>query len=528
MNVVRILASLALVLVTGTSLAQQQDFTYLESQEVTVIDPALHTDESSLHAVLNIYDPLVYPKVQEGLMEPGPHVAESWSASEDGKTYTFTIRPGIQFHDGTELTAEDVAFSMQRLLALQKGFSWLFSGVLEPENIRVLDDSTVEFELSNPYAPFVPSLTQLFIVNKDLVMENLAEGAYGEFGDYGQAFLRENDAGSGPYEPVRYERASILELEKFDDYWRGWKDNQIDHVNYRVVQEEATLRTLLQSGQADMIDQWQTPLTYQQLARARGITVEEDPSAQLFHIPMNTTRAPLDNLDFRKALAHAFDYQTALDQIFQGAIQAQGPVPLAAWRSFGRDPSVPAYTHDVELAQQYLAASGVDPRTVELTYVYPEGGNVQRQVGLLLQSNLAELGIKVNLQETPWARIVEMSASPESTPDMAAIFDTLKYPHPDSHLFGMYHPSALGSYRTISRYDNPEVTKLLEEARRTVNVQEQLDLYQQAEALIVDDYPSIFVANPIHRIAFRDHLNGYNYVGLLGYDVAFYDFTIGE
>jgi hypothetical protein len=230
--------------------ASAETMTYIESQEVTVIDPALHTDESSLHAVLNIYDPLVYPKVQEGLMEPGPHVAESWNVSDDGRTYTFTIREGITFHSGNELDAHDVAFSMERLLAMQRGFSWLFSGVLDADGIEVIDDRTVEFELANAYAPFVPSLTQLFIVDREEVMANLEDGPYGDRGDYGEAYLRTNAAGSGPYMPVRYERATILELEAFDDYWRGWEDGQVTHVLYRVVQEEATLRTLLASGEA--------------------------------------------------------------------------------------------------------------------------------------------------------------------------------------------------------------------------------------------------------------------------------------
>ncbi len=517
---------LVLLLLLGSAVAQE--FTYLESQEVTVIDPALHTDESSLHAVINMYDPLVYPKVQEGLMEPGPHVAESWSVSEDGTVYSFKIRQGIRFHDGSELKAEDVAFSMQRLLAIQKGFSWLFAGVLESENIKVVDDYTVEFKLNNAYAPFIPSLTQLFIVNKDLIMKNVEDGEFGDFGDYGQAFLRDNDAGSGPYIPARYERASILELQRFDDYWRGWEEGQIERVFYRVVEEEATIRTLMNSGQADMIDQWQTPNSYEQLANNPNITVQEDPSAQLFHIEMNTQRPPLDNLLVRKAIAHAFDYQTALEQIFKGAVQARGPVPIKAWEAYGREPQIEPYLYDPELSQQELEASGIDPSTINLTYVYPVGGNVQRQVGLLLQSNLAQLGIKIQLQEVPWARIVEMSSSPESTPDMAAIYDTLKYPHPDSHLFGMYHPSALGSYRTISRYDVPTVSSILEEARSTIDIEKQLDLYQEAERMIVADYPSIYVANPLHRIAFQNYVEGYKYVGLLGYDVAFYDFRINK
>src|SRR6056297_1592176 len=117
---------LSLVLLVGllVGLAFANTMTYIESQEVTVIDPALHTDESSLHAVLNIYDPLVYPKVQEGLMEPGPHLAESWTVSEDGTVYTFTLRDDVVFHDGSVMNADDVVYSVQRLMGIQKGFSW--------------------------------------------------------------------------------------------------------------------------------------------------------------------------------------------------------------------------------------------------------------------------------------------------------------------------------------------------------------------------------------------------------------------
>jgi len=514
--------SLMLLVAMLAGFALANTMTYIESQEVTVIDPALHTDESSLHAVLNIYDPLVYPKVQEGLMEPGPHLAESWSVSDDGTVYTFVLRDDVVFHDGSLMNADDVVYSMRRLLAIQKGFSWLFSGVLEPENVVALDEYTVQFTLNNAYAPFVPSLTQLFVVNADLVRANEVDG------DWGQGFLRANDAGSGPYIPVRYERASILELEGFEDYWRGWEEGQITRVLYRVVEEEATVRTLLASGEADMIDQWQTPRTYEQLAQMDGITVDRQASAQLFHVPLNTSRYPLSDLNFRKAIVHAFDFETAQNSILGGAAPAQGPVPVSTWRAFGREPVNAPYRQDLEAAREALEASGVDPSTVELDYVFPEGGNRQRQVGLLLQSNLAELGITLNLQEVPWARIVELSSSEDTTPDMAAIFDTLKYPHPDSHLFGMYHPSALGSYRTISRYDVPEVSAVLEQAREETDLERQLDLYQEADEMITEDYPSIFVGIPVHNIAFADYVEGYSYVGLLGYDVAFYDFTLAE
>jgi peptide/nickel transport system substrate-binding protein len=524
----RILVTVVAALVLGSAgvvAAQGKEiaFTYLEGQVVTTIDPAKHTDESSHHAIINMYDPLLYPKVAEGSMEPGAHVAESWRVTDGAKTYTFQIRKGIKFHDGRELTADDVVFSFQRMVALKKGFSWLWNGILTPEQVRAAGPHTVVFTLTQPYAPFLSTLTQLFVVNRDQVLANKKPGPYGDFGDYGEAWLGDQVAGSGPYTKESWDHATTLVMKAFPPYWRGWKPNQITRVTYRTVQEEATMRTLLLGGQADMIDQWRTPTTFQQLAKTPGIVVDERPSAQLYHIELNTQRAPLSDVRVRRALALAFDYKTAIDQVFKGAVVARGPVPN---RVYGHSDKVQAYAQDVEQAKRELAAAGVKPGQLTFDYWFPTGNELGRQIGLLAQANLAAIGVKLNLKETPWAQMVQASATAETNPDVASIFDTLKYPHPDSHTYGMYHPSAWGSYRTISRYKNDEVTKVLEQARATVERDPQLALYQKAQELIVQDYPSIFVANPLHRIAFRDYVKGYRYVGLLGYDVAFYDLTI--
>jgi peptide/nickel transport system substrate-binding protein len=524
----RMLIASFVLLWTGLAWAQSPQgkdvaLTYLEGQEVTTIDPAKHTDESGHHAVINMYDPLLYPKVGEGSMEPGPHVAASWRVADGGKTYTFQIRKGIKFHDGKELTADDVVFSFQRMIALKKGFSWLWNGILTAEQVRASGPGTVVFTLSQPYAPFLSTLTQLFIVNRDQVLANKKPGTFGELGDYGDAYLGDKVAGSGPYMMESWDRATTLVMKAFPGYWRGWKPGQVTRVTYRTVKEEATMRTLLVAGQADMIDQWRLPATFAELAKTPGVVVDQQPSAQLYSIQLNTQRAPLNDIRIRKALAYAFDYKTATEQIFRGAPQALGPLPN---RVYGHSESVQPYRQDVEQAKRELAAAGIRPGQLTFDWWFPTGNEIGRQVGLLFQSNLAAIGVTLNMKETPWPQIVQASANAETNPDVASIFDTLKYPHPDSHTYGMYHPSAWGSFRTISRYKNDEVTKVLEQARFTVEREPQLALYKKSQDMVVADYPAIFVANPVHRIAFRDYVKGYRYVGLLGYDVAFYDFTI--
>ncbi len=506
-------------------LSQEIPFTYIEQQIVTAIDPQAAVDESSLHSAINLYDPLVYPNVEQGTMAPRPHVAESWTVAPDGKRYTFKIRRSIKFHSGRELTAEDVAWSVDRLLQIKKGFFWIFAPVLDPGTTKVLDRYTVQFDLKEPYAPFLGALELLFIMDKDLLMANRKPGPFADMGDYGAALLETKDAGSGPYRMERWERATEMILTAFPDYWRGWKPGQITKVSYKIVQEEATVKTLLRSGQADMVNQWLSPPSFLELKQSPGILVREDPSVQLFHLEMNTKKPPLDNAKVRQAIASAFDYDKALQQIFIGATKARGPVPV---RVPGWNSAVPVFGRNINKAKQLLAEAGYKPGDLTLEYVWVTSVPLERLIGLLLQSNLEEIGVKLDIVGELWARVVERATKAESTPHITAIFDTLKYPHVDSHTYGMYHPSCWGTFRCMSYYENAEVTKVLEAARRAADPKQQMQLYEASQALIARDAPSIYIANPLHRIAFRDYVKGYRYVGLLGFDVAFYDFTIAR
>lgn len=522
------LAAMAAVALAATpALVQSQPrevpFTHIETQIITAIDPQAAVDESSLHSAINLYDPLIYPNVEEGSMNPRPHIAESWQISPDGRTYTFKIRRGVKFHSGRELTADDVAWSMDRMLRLKRGFSWVFAPVLDLGATQVVDPYTVRMRLKEAYAPFLGALELFFIMDKNLIMANLRPGPFGEFGDYGASFLERQDAGSGPFRMERWDRATEMVMVRFPDYWRGWKEGKITRVFYKTVTEEATVKTLLIAGQADMVPQWLSAQSFQELKQTPGIVVKEDPTVQLFHLQMNTKKPPLNNVKLRQAISYAFDYDKALQQIFLGGTKARGPVPV---RTPGWAPNVPLYSRNLTKARELMAEAGVQPGQVTLEYVWVTALPLERLIGLLLQSNLQEIGIKVEIVGEPWANVVARATKPETTPHITAIFDTLKYPHVDSHTYGMYHPTCWGTFRCMSYYENPEVSRVLEAARRVVDTKEQMRLYQEAQVMIARDAPSIYVANPLHRIAFRNYVKGYRYVGLLGFDVNFWDYTI--
>lgn len=500
-------------------------FVFLSQQIIDTIDPAKNTDETSSAAVINMYDSLVYPDIENGTMNPVSNLADTWEVSEDGLTYTFKLREDVQFHSGNKMTAEDVVYSMQRMLSIQQGNSWMFSEVLKPENVKKVEEYTVEFTLDSPYAPFISTLTQLYVLDSKLLKENTVDGNYGEHGDYGEGYLEENTAGSGPYNIVSYDPSAELKLTRFEEYWKGWEDDQIEEISIKVVPEEATVKTLLGSGEADMANQWLSTETYQNFKNTEGVEVVEDVDTAIFHIPMHTQKTPLDDVNVRKAIAYAFDYETAVTNIMDNANQARGPVSESIP---GHNKDTIQYTKDIEKAKELLSKSKYADEDLKVEFVFIGEFPQHRQMGQLLQSSLAEIGIEVELKPDTWANITDITSNIETSPHMFIVSAGLRYPHVDAHTFGMYHPSNHGSYLSASWYDNIEVSSLLEEARVAVDPDEQLEKYAEAQKIIADEAPSIYIANPTHRIAFRDYISDYQYVGIIGYDLNFYYLKVNK
>jgi len=496
---------------------------YPAQQVIGTIDPAEAVDETDLISMVNLYSPLVFPDMEQKSMAPVPHVAKSWDISADGTVYTFHLRDDVKFHDGTPLLAEDVVYSADRFITLGMGFSWTWAGVLEVGDIVATDDHTVEFRLNRPYPPFVATLMMFFLLNKDLMMANQEAGDYGEFGDYSVNFLENADAGCGPYMLESWTRGELAIFLKFEDYFRGWKSLSIDRVNCYIIREETTALLMAQTGDVDLGHQWFTVENHELLDAEPHITMHIDPGVQLFHLPINTQKPPTDDINFRYAICYAFDYDTACNKIQKGAPQARGSVPVIMEES---SETAFQFTQNMTLAKEYLKKSEYKPDMYTLDYTYVVNIELERKIGLLLQQNLAELGIPMEINAAPWGTITEIAATVEQTPHFTAIYDTLKFPHVDSHTYGLYHSSVPSTYRTMSHYDNPEVDAALDAARAATTADEQIKKYKEAQDLVALDAPSIYIFNTPHRVDTWDYLTGYTYVGLLGYDMSWWYFGI--
>jgi peptide/nickel transport system substrate-binding protein len=487
-------------------------------QRFGTIDPAKGTDYTQTMALLNLYDALVFPD-EEGNLKP--HLAKDWSISDDNLTYTFQLREDATFHSGNPVRAEDVVFTVERFYDIDQGYSSLLQEVLDKENVTAVDEKTVEFTLNRVHAPFLATLVLLFIVDKKEVLDNAADGDFGDRGDYGQEYLNSNDAGSGAYELKSFERQSQINFSKFDDYWMGWDENSYDEVRIRIITEDPTVRSLMKTGELDMTSQYQSEETYQTLKNEDGIRVEDIPTVTVFYMKMNTQKAPTDDPAVREAIAYGFDYETARNEIAPGSLQAKGP--LAPSFSAHND-NVDQPTYNPERARQILRDAGYseDDLTVQNTYV--QDYQLEEKMGLLFQQNMDEIGINVELNPQTWGTMTELATDPEKTPHVNQVFYGPVYPSPDTVFFNQYHSEAAETWMSMAHLEDDEVDSLIDQARETVNDDERNQIYADLQARLVGLNPDMFVFVQTKKHAFAESVQGYTFRPSQSYDYWFHDY----
>lgn len=461
--------------------------TVLRLDEVPVgeLDPAKASDYADSILMFNVYDTLVMRR--QG--EPGLEglLAESWEA--DGNDWIFKLRQDVKFQSGNPLTAEDVVFSLDRMKALGAGLSYLFANV---DGAEAVDDHTVRFKLSRPYSPFVAALIRLPIVDKQLVMQNLGDGE-GEMKDWGQAFLSANGAGSGAYRVTAHNPQQETVMAKNADYFLGIPDRAPDTVRLRYGLEAATVRTLIAQGEHDISSQWLPPEVLKSIAGAGGQLLTESGSGG-FYIKMNTTKAPLDDVNCRLALAKAFDHDAAVRMIAIDGDIAQGTAPTGAIPvgMLGSNPADQVLKRDLDAAKAHLAECQYKPEdfTLELSWIAEVP--IEERFALLMQANFAELGFKSEIMRMPWALFSEQVSKPENTPHISQLFVNAVTGDPDTLLYGMYHSSAAGTWQSPEYLKDDEVDALLDKGRTAATEEERAEAYSALNARLMAIAPTIY------------------------------------
>ena len=461
------------------------------------IDPAVGSDYASSTAICNMYDSLIFPE-PDGSVKP--LLAKSWVISEDSLTYTFTLVPGVKFHNGDELTAEDVVFSLQRIKTIGEGYGYLFSTSVK--EAKALDKYTVQFTLKQPFGPFLGALVRLYILDKNQVMANLQPGSYGEFKDYGKGWLVTNDAGSGPYKVKEMKTAEYLLMEKFDGYWAGWDNKDAPQYVKEIGGTEAvTVRTLMSRGELEITDQWQTSENLASIDQLPNVDVSSLFEGSVLNIMLNTKKAPTDDIHFRKALAYCIDYQQIIDKIFPGS----RPSTAIAASTPGYDPDLVPYSLDLAKAEAELKQSPyygkLDKNPFELAWVseVPD----EEKIALMVQANAAKLGIKVNVVKVPWLSLIDLLAKPATTPNGSVVFVSPHYAEAGSMLESRYQSSSTGTWEQGEWLQNPEIDTLIKAAIATVDQKERFQKYYAIQKKILELSPTLWILEQVIKEAYR-------------------------
>lgn len=492
---------------TSTSQAQAagSELRWGVLMEIGTIDPVYAMNNWETTVAYNIYDGLVHVDLEKGVQ---PWVAESWEISDDGRTYTFRIRDGLTFHDGSPLTAEDVVFSMNRMLALAGPAASFFEGAVDPKGTEAVDARTVVFKLSKPYAPFLRGLMSLRIVNKNLVMKNLAPGGFGDFKDYGREYLRSNGAGSGPYRLIQFSTSGHVEIQAVADYKLGTPNSaRPQRVSFSTTPEVATIATRLRAGEIDVGD-WSLPLNVQQsIATDKRFSLLQTPTASAWYVVMNNSRPPFDDPAVRRAISLAYDSETVVEAIIGAGKPQAGPVPNELLRGCE---GIKTYPFDLNAARAELAKSRYSAKqlaSMTINVAAVAGSERFNNIALSLVTNLTALGLKAQVTPARWTDIVQAATKPETAFAMTVFYQSLRIPDPYLMLV-YYTPEGWGrSYPSGGiYYANPTVTKQLETALAAGDEAAQNAAYCDASRQIAEDAASIFSNTDVRSVTYWNYI----------------------
>ncbi|TDR89783.1 ABC transporter substrate-binding protein [Enterovirga rhinocerotis] len=488
-----VLSIAALIAATAGAKAATPGVMVRSDNQPLNLDPHQVFDVPMMGYSLNAYDTLY--RYLDNPPKLTPWIAESHTSSEDGLIWDFKIRPGVKFHDGSDLTAADVVWSFQRVLKIARAPAAAFRPILTAEQITAPDPSTVRFTLSRPYGPFLAAIPIVAIVNPRVLKANEKND------DWGASWLASNEAGSGAYklDAASYAPNEKYEMNRWDGHWYGWKDNPkpVQKIASRTVKETSTGVLGLLNGSIDMTDSYLPTDQVEQISASKVARVEKNVSARTFIIRMNNSKAPFDNINARKCFAHAFNYKGFIEDILKGyAERDPTPMPTTLW-GFPKD--VKGYEYDLDKARDYFKKAMAEGAPMRRPIQIHIQNTLEQtnQAAQLFQSDLAQIGVNLRIVNDTWANMTTNTAKPETSPDMWVHWVSTYFADPENWVGQMYDSQFHGTWKASSWFKNAEVDELLRKARGLVKQEERAPLYEQATRLIVEQSPDIFIYNTV-------------------------------
>ncbi len=441
------------------------------------LDPHNTTAYFSFQVLENVFDTLVQPDEN---LEMVPALAESWDVSEDQLTWTFHLREDVTWHDGSEFTADDVAYSLNRIIDEELANSWRFAAV---ESIEATDASTVTITVTSPSPNLLANLGGFKGVA-------IVQQANVESGEIGTAPI-----GTGPFELANYATGDSIELVANPDYWGGAPD--VAGVTFEFIPEPTTALAALQAGEIH----WTDNLPPQQVASiGEELELGQVGSNDYWYLALNQANEPYDDVRVRQAISYAIDREAITEATMYGNAtvnQTAIPESSAFYTPYDR------YSHDPAQAQALLDEAGVAEGDLTMDLMVASDYPETVQAAQIIESQLAEVGIAVEIRTLDFGTWLDEQGQGNFDMLMMGWLGNLD---PDDFYYSQHHSEGGNNHQG---YANPEVDELLEQGRVETDEAARKEIYDQAATMIADDASYIYLYNPDVVQAWSPDLTGY-------------------
>lgn len=461
---------------------------YGMTQDLVSLDPHQITDAGTRSVVFNMYEGLVKP-ASNGDLEPA--VASDYKISDDAMSYTFTLRDGVTFHDGSAVTVQDVKYSIERYAEIQ-GESSAFSSLLD--TVAVDDEKTVTVKLKEPYSEFLADLTLAIIpqANED------PEG---------------NPIGTGPFKFVAYTPGQKLELAKYEGYWQAGVP-YLDTAQFKFISDVDTAFTELQAGTIDVLN-YLTAAQAQTLSQMQGdaFNIVEGNMNLVHAMFLNNDYEPFKDARVRQAMCYAIDRQAINNFLFGGKSHLIGSHMIPSISRYYEAGAENLYPYDPAKAKELLSQAGYGDG-FDLTVIVPSSYSQHVDTAQIIAEQLSQVGVNVKIEQIEWSSWLSEVYQGRKFQATVIGFDGTLAP---SDWMKKYRSDASNN---LINFNDETYDKTMDEALATTDDAKKAELYRQLQMILAENAASVYIEDPADFVAVSSKFGGYTFYPTAAWDLS--------